>query len=325
MSQFAQVSSALRRVTTRLERERLEREKNQEYARRARRLNREATDAFLAASPTLSPEQQRLLEALRREGWARTSFAALGGSPESFAELTRLAEEWAAGPEVAAGRARLAELLATGAPWSSKEYVVRFRQPNAAIAPADPWLRLALSEGILDVVNSYLGMFSRLHYMDLWYTLAVGEDGPRQASMHWHRDHEDRRLVKVWLYLRDVDAGNGAMEYVRNSRRWAGPYSRRWARRDQNYPPQGDFEQEIPAADRVTCEGPAGTVYLVDTTGFHRGGRAIRADRLFATWTLTTPAAEDPRRVSLDEAAADWSAAARFAAEVKPSAGGETG
>ena len=57
---------------------------------------------------------------------------------------------------------------------------------------------------LLDLANTYLGMWSKLEYVDLWYTPAADE-GERKSSQRWHRDFNDRQLLKAFLYLSDVD------------------------------------------------------------------------------------------------------------------------
>ena len=77
-------------------------------------------------------------------------------------------------------------------------------------------LRLSLPQ-LLDIANQYLQLWSKLEYLDLWYSLPVGESAERKASQIWHRDFNDRHLLKVFLYLSDVDERSGPFEYVPGS------------------------------------------------------------------------------------------------------------
>src|ERR1700691_1946914 len=55
----------------------------------------------------------------------------------------------------------------------------------------DPLLQLALSTELLDTVNSYLGLNSRLNQINFWYTIPLEKpDRIRIASQNWHRDPE---------------------------------------------------------------------------------------------------------------------------------------
>ena len=64
----------------------------------------------------------------------------------------------------------------------------------------DPWFRPGVSHRVLDVANTYLGMWSKLEYVDVWYTPPAA-DAERKSSQRWHRDFNDRHLLKAFLYL----------------------------------------------------------------------------------------------------------------------------
>ena len=69
---------------------------------------------------------------------------------------------------------------------------------------------------LLDVANAYLGMWSKLEYVDVWYT-PPARGGERVSSQRWHRDFNDRHLLKAFIYLVDVDEEAGPFEYVPRS------------------------------------------------------------------------------------------------------------
>ena len=178
-----------------------------------------------------------------------------------------------------------------------KDYLVRMFgvAGDAELDAGSPWLSLFLHDRLLAVINGYLGVFSKLNAVDVWNTVPVVHDGADQGSQRWHRDPEDSRLVKVFLYLSDVDAGAGAMQYVAHSRR-GDRYGSLWPQKFPagNYPPAGALERIVDPRDRIDCSGPSGTLLLVDTCGFHRGGRATTARRVLATSIHTTPASPWP-------------------------------
>ena len=91
-----------------------------------------------------------------------------------------------------------------------------------------PWLRIAASELLLDVVNSYRERLTRLFYLDNWFTVPYPGAGQRVASQRWHRDPEDEHIVKVFVYFSDVDEEAGPFEYVRGSSA-GGRYGDLWA------------------------------------------------------------------------------------------------
>ena len=55
---------------------------------------------------------------------------------------------------------------------------------------------------MLALANAYMGMRSYLRAVDMWLNLPTGE--PPKLSQLWHRDYDDIRNVKVFVYLTDV-------------------------------------------------------------------------------------------------------------------------
>lgn len=256
-------------------------------------LNPASRRLFQASAPDLGEAQARIVEEIRRDGFARVDVRdLLGGS---------LWEDAAAEGRTFAGSERVLsgiESYRAKAEKRGKDYIVHLREPHPSLPPEDSWLRLGLSPIVLDTVNSYLGLWSKLIYTDVWYTIPSPGSREAVASQRWHRDPEDRKLIKVFLYLSEVDEGAGPLEYVRGSH-GLGPHARLWPTPDvatASYPPEGTVEARIPAADRVACTGPAGTLIFCDTYGLHRGGLATERARVLATWAYVTPASIFARR-----------------------------
>jgi hypothetical protein len=185
---------------------------------------------------------------------------------------------------------------------------------NAAVSLAAV---LEASPGELPAVG--LGAGKRDHPLpDVWHSIPI-DVGRRIGSQRWHRDPEDRKIVKIYLYFSNVDQGAGPLEYVPGSG-FGGRYEefRKWKARGDRYPSDGELERRIPASESVSCVGPAGTAVFCDTSGFHRGGIATTSARIVATWTFCTPAAISAtarRRFTVDYAGreSELSPAARFA------------
>lgn len=258
-------------------------------------LNRASRRRFEQRRPTLSEAQARVVEELRRDGFAMADVRDL--LPDLWPEAAEAGRAFAAGERVRLG----IEAYRPGE-GRGKDYIVKLYEPRPSLPASDVWLRIGLSPALLDTVSAYLGLWPKLNYVDAWYTIPSPVERQAQASQRWHRDPEDQRLVKVFLYLSDVDAGAGPLEYVRGSHgrgRWSGL----WPNPDPgtaSYPPEGELEARIPAADRVLATGPAGTLIFCDTHGFHRGGLATRQARVFATWSFVTPASIFARRFDVD-------------------------
>lgn len=278
--------------------------------KRDERLNAGPRRSFAAQPVALSDIQRTALASLRDRGVAFVRFDDLIGDATLWQQVSAMADAFVDSPAVRKAMETF-DLASAG-----KAYIVR-QHPEipARLTLADPLLRLALHQHVIDVVNAYCGMWMRLHYVDSWYTLPLSTTRPRVASQNWHRDYEDRRLVKGWLYFSDVTEDSGAMEYIPDSRRDNGKFGHLWRRRFELYPPAEAVDAKIPASERLRCVGPRGTLVLCDTTGLHRGGYATRGARLFSTWTFISNASPTTPRYCLDDPHGldALSATARFA------------
>jgi hypothetical protein len=245
------------------------------------------------APPDLSPAQRRALDDLRERGVATTTFDELVGDDGLWQELESDMEDYVARAE------RLAPKLPQ--PERKDEFLIRRWTPDSdgnvvddpRIPLDSPWLRFAASDVLLDVVNSYLGVYTVLSTLDNWYTVAFPESAKRVASQRWHRDPEDVHVVKCFLYFSDVDGDAGPFEYIPGSvdgSRYGDVW--KWGTEKKWYPPDEVLDQRIPASERIQLTGPRGTLILCDRGGFHRGGHARAKPRVLETHTYISPASE---------------------------------
>jgi len=168
------------------------------------------------------------------------------------------------------------------------------------IGTKSPLFELSTSPEVLDVVDSYLGMWSRLIYFDMWHTVPLSTE-TRILSQRWHRDPEDCKKIRIFLYYKEVDEEAGPMEYFAGSQ-MGGPYENLFPWHDPlktPYPPTGAIEKVIPPSRHVILSGRPGTLVFCDTAGLHRGGLAKSKPRIIATAAFVTPASLHGKRYSI--------------------------
>jgi hypothetical protein len=251
--------------------------------------NRDSRRRYRDAEPQLDETQQRIVSALREQGYFVMPFAELFPDLAAWANLEAVAERFIA--ETEEGLAREAAGEESSLRRTGKEFVVRKNAYGVSLGLDDPWLSLAAGSRLLDVANAYLGIWAKLEYVDLWYTKPAEAGAERQASQRWHRDFNDKHLLKVFVYLRDVDEKAGPFEYVPRS----APgnelgYLWEWRPMSESYPPQDELAERIAGRPVQTFTGPKGTVIFCNTSGFHRGGFATAKPRVLATFTYESPA-----------------------------------
>ena len=114
----------------------------------------------------------------------------------------------------------------------------------------------------------------------------------RISSQRWHRDYNDKHLLKVFLYLVDVDEEHGPVP-VRRREPARRPVRGRvgLAAARPELPDRGGARGAHPRRRRCRrSPGPAGTLLFCNTAGFHRGGFSTTEPRVLATATYSSPA-----------------------------------
>ena len=248
--------------------------------------NRTSRRRFSGAPPELNDVQQRIVSELGTDGYSLLTFAELFPESESWKEIESQSDQFASDTQSALAGDREGLRVRAG-----KEFVVRLHSYDVELGLEDPWFRACASHRMLDLANTYLGLWSKLEYVDMWYSVPQPEEAARIASQRWHRDFNDKHLLKAFVYLVDVDEGTGPFQYVPGSAP-GGPYGDAWPWRPlgENYPPEEELERRIPEDAVKRFTGPKGTLLFCNTAGFHRGGFATTAPRVLATATYSSPA-----------------------------------
>ena len=250
--------------------------------------NRASRRRYAQAEPVLDDVQQGVLERLREEGYASLPLSELAPDTGVWQDLEADAARFVA--ETEAGLANEREGGESGLRRrAGKEFLVRKYSWGVELGFDDPWVRLGTNPRLLDLANAYLEMWSKLEYVDVWYTPPAGADD-RRSSQRWHRDFNDRHLLKAFIYLVDVDEKTGPFEYVPRSAP-GGELDRLWPWKPlgDNYPPEDEFAKQLDGRS-VTFTAPKGTIIFCNTSGFHRGGFATGKPRALATLTWDSPA-----------------------------------
>jgi hypothetical protein len=248
--------------------------------------NRKSRALYEDDRPELDDVQRRVLADVEANGFAVASFGELFEDDGHWHELESMRDRFIA--ETEADLAKGGEQVRVRA---GKEFVVRLHSYGAQLGPDDPWFRAVASRRLLDLANTYLEMWSKLEYVDVWYSVPQPAEAERISSQRWHRDYNDKHLLKVFLYLVDVDEEMGPFQYVPGSQP-GGPYADAWPWEPlgQNYPTEAELEALIPSSSVRAFTAPKGTLIFCNTAGFHRGGFSVTNPRVLATATYSSPA-----------------------------------
>lgn len=124
---------------------------------------------------------------------------------------------------------------------------------------------------VLDLAAAYLGCRPTLSSLGIRWSLPAGGGG--NDVQHFHRDMDDWRSVKFFVYLTDVARDTGPHMYVRGSHRTqsrlrARPYS------------LAEVTARFGADAMTSITGARGTAFLADVYGIHRGAPPVAGPRL---------------------------------------------
>jgi len=132
-------------------------------------------------------------------------------------------------------------------------------------------LNLYLSETLVDMAEYFHHDIPKLRNVISW----IHPQNPSTeevASQSWHRDGEDFRIFKVFIYLNDIREINGALNYIKNTQ-----FGGKWQSITDNiignnYGRGWPFYFQPPQEDVVAAEGEVGSIFFVNTHGLHKGG-----------------------------------------------------
>lgn len=137
---------------------------------------------------------------------------------------------------------------------------------------------IALRPDILCAAAVHLGAPAKIIDVSLWRTRPG--DGGDAAAQRWHRDVDDWRACKLFVYLTDVGPEQGPHMFVPGSHRVEFFEVR-------DLPPDPFFidagrghDDAVDAFPRMEIMGPPGTAFLENTYGFHKGKPVVSGERV---------------------------------------------
>jgi len=236
-------------------------------------INRHAVASFETHRPKLNKVQESILAGLQTDGIAITNLEELFDEKGILMELQTYV-------------AKRSDRIRTN---HKKPFLEDLISEIPELGIEIPFFKVAIDNRILDIVNSYLGMHSRLTHFMLRQTKIMNGELPSH-SQNWHRAPQERKNCRVYIYLNDVDAGSGPFSYIPQSTsdKKYGHVMPQTAR-TRGYITAEIIEQSIPKNDQLTVTGKAGTVIFCDSTGLHRGGYSTNKSRIMSTFGYSAP------------------------------------
>ena len=230
--------------------------------------NKKSKQLFKQRTPDLNDVQKRIVSDFKHSGVAISHLDELFPEQHFLPMLQKHMQERLASAEIKSGKQFLRYL------WDA---VPQLDFNN-------PFIAIALDKRMLDIINSYLGLWAKFYFFTLNITDPVAAGVKPVQSQRWHRDPEDKRIPKIFIYLNDVDKDAGPFMCVKESH-----YGGKWRSLFPQRPPHGSrapygrVEEIVPTSDIKVCTGRAGTIVFFDTSGLHQGGYATKKERIMFT------------------------------------------
>ena len=116
-------------------------------------------------------------------------------------------------------------------------------------------------------------------------TLPVGDASP-EYSQNWHRDPEEKKTLKIFLYLNDVNVDCGPFTYILRSQPTAkSRLSKLFPQKlpHGSYPDADSIKDAVEDNSYFVATAEKATLIFCDTAGLHRGGHATKHHRIMST------------------------------------------
>jgi hypothetical protein len=225
-----------------------------------------AVNKHLVNLPVISTSDRALVETIKRDGVVITSLEALGipSNPRFFQVAQKLMSEI---PKSISGQ--------------KNEFVVH-ATPQQMMEHPEIFL-WGLEQRLLNIVENYLGL--PVAYQGVFYRRDIANEVAIKSRL-WHIDMEDRKVLKIIVYLNDVNDDTGPFQYIPHSLTSTAVRSLKYR---SGYIRDETMQQAISPGNWKSCTGLSGTVIFAATSSiFHRGKIPVANDRFAVFFDYTS-------------------------------------
>jgi hypothetical protein len=228
--------------------------------------------------PSLNESDRAILNTLEREGVLVTSLDALSipSTDQAIASANKIVT-------------RLKNPDSDPGIIQDKNYSIN-RIGYTQLATEYPEIFLwGLNERLVNIIENYIGLPIACIGVDVRQDIGNGIKDVGQRK--WHRDSDDRRQIRIIVYLSDVTENTIAFEYVPKHLTPINPFKSTYS--------DEEMKQAVPASAWKACHGNAGTAVMVATSDVYHHAKVpptSGADRFTLVYTYTS---RKPRRLQL--------------------------
>ncbi|WP_341530574.1 2OG-Fe(II) oxygenase [Nostoc sp. UHCC 0302] len=228
-----------------------------------------AIDQHIDHLPIISKNDLKLIEALQNQGIVITSLAALSipSTPQMYQEAKILMPE-------------ISQIISV----NKNEFIIHATSEQM-MEHIEIFL-WGLQQNLLNIIENYIGL--PIAYHGSYYRRDIVNQVQRKSRL-WHLDKEDRKVLKVIVYLNNVNEQNGPFQYIP---KYFSSKIFNSLKYNYEYIQDKAMQTVISPLNWKSCIGASGTVIIADTANiFHRGKIPIDSDRftIFFDYTSRRP------------------------------------
>jgi hypothetical protein len=148
-----------------------------------------------------------------------------------------------------------------------------------------PEVQSVMASGdLLDLALARFGLAPVVHTPTMYWscasTAAPDRSTNERLARSFHMDFDGVQAMRVHVYLTDVDDQSAPMQFVRGSHRVGSLRGSQFSSADQGLD-ERIVAERFGSSATATITGSAGSTFVTDPRGLHRGTAARTRDRLF--------------------------------------------
>tara|TARA_Y200000002_G_scaffold376056_1_gene379324 strand:+ start:217 stop:1017 length:801 start_codon:yes stop_codon:yes gene_type:complete len=139
-----------------------------------------------------------------------------------------------------------------------------FRSSITHIFDKDLLIKFANNKHILSKITDCFGFKPEISNISCW--IDKPSSHKESVTQLFHRDPDDLKVIKLFLYLNDVDVNNGPFTYVEKSHLSPWKIANVSGRANEE-----EINRIYPENNIIKFTEPKNTIILADTKGYHKG------------------------------------------------------
>lgn len=151
-------------------------------------------------------------------------------------------------------------------------------------------LKIGLKEEFIDFAIKYLGIYPFLGRFYCWYDFPNHQYEQPVSTQCWHKDSDDIRFFKIFIYLNKIESDNGPFSFVKKTH--LNNVDENKIRHLKKTTKFNSFktlsDQDIlnlfPKENVTECIGDFSTTIFADTSGYHKGKTLEKNKRLMLVY-----------------------------------------